>query len=205
MSFRAQSEHNSNNKTNNIVGASVEVSSGVHSVKKNEFRTSEASSRYSSMAPSDEFKSFWGNNVENAWFEGKKRISPFLIFVFILILLNLYLCTRLIFAPGEIQQLLSGQSQADVVDASKISNISSYDDEKAINLSTYETRTSTEKSENEDSSSENSSRKKKSNSRDEDADETLNDNEDTMSTADRADRNESNESNSSSTRRRRAR
>jgi hypothetical protein len=61
----------------------------------------------SSIAPSDEFRAFWGNNVDASWFEGRKLISPFVIFIILLTGLTIYLSSKLLFSPGEIEQMFS--------------------------------------------------------------------------------------------------
>lgn len=60
-----------------------------------------------SIAPSDEFRAFWGNNVDAAWFEGRKIVSPFVIFIILLTGLTIYLSSRLLFSPGEIEQIFT--------------------------------------------------------------------------------------------------
>ncbi len=59
----------------------------------------------SPISLSDEFLLFWGNNLDSAWFQGKRKISPFLIVIFLLIATILYLCFNLLFSPSEIEQI----------------------------------------------------------------------------------------------------
>lgn len=95
-------------KSNAIVSASVTkpVSEPSNTIKKNaEIKAN--INKNSSLAPSDEFRTFWGNNVDPMWFEGRRFGSPFILFIIILIFLIFYLCTNLLFSPGEIQQIFS--------------------------------------------------------------------------------------------------
>lgn len=69
----------------------------------------------SSMAPSDEFLAFWGDNVDPSWFEGKRFLSPFVIVIVLLAILTFYLCGRLLFSPGEVEQIFfESAAQADM-------------------------------------------------------------------------------------------
>ncbi len=96
-------------KSNAIVGASVTkpVSEPNNGAIKKTAETKIAALKSSSLAPSDEFRTFWGNNVDPMWFEGRRFGSPFLLFIVILICLIFYLCSNLLFSPGEIQQIFS--------------------------------------------------------------------------------------------------
>jgi len=72
-------------------------------------KKSEKNQNYKNSSPisvSDEFLLFWGNNLDSSWFEGKSKISPFLIIILLLIGTILYLCSSLLFSPSEIEQAL---------------------------------------------------------------------------------------------------
>ncbi|MDX1920748.1 MAG: hypothetical protein SFU25_08465 [Candidatus Caenarcaniphilales bacterium] len=135
MSFKSASNPNnksssSNNKASQIVGASLSNVAG--SQVKRSYETKDGQ-KLSSIAPSDEFRAFWGNNVDPSWFEGKRPLSPFLIFIAVLIILNLYLCSRLIFAPGEFQQMFTSMTSPEELEStSKISKLQTFEDEKYI-------------------------------------------------------------------------
>ncbi len=91
-------------KSNQIVGASL-GSRGVSTPKKAvDIKTVPGAS---SIGPSDEFRTFWGNNVDASWFEGRRFVSPFVIFIVLLALLTFYLSGRLLFSPGEFEQIFT--------------------------------------------------------------------------------------------------
>jgi hypothetical protein len=102
-------------QSNQIVGASVgsgngESNTGIKSVTDNKSPLGKSSS----IAPSEEFRNFWGSNVEPAWFEGQKFVSPFVIFVVLLTFLTLYLSSRLLFSPGEFEQIFFENSSSKI-------------------------------------------------------------------------------------------
>lgn len=134
MSFKPASSPNNkpiSNKSPQIVGANLADPSSAQI--KRSYETKE-NQKLSSIAPSDEFRAFWGNNVDPSWFEGKKPMSPFLIFIGVLVILNLYLCTKLIFAPGEFQQLfMTLSSSEEISDApANTSKLQTFDEEKIM-------------------------------------------------------------------------
>ncbi|MDJ0626277.1 MAG: hypothetical protein QNJ31_07935 [Candidatus Caenarcaniphilales bacterium] len=120
------------NKTGQIVGASLSNNSSNGKQKKS--LNKDSSQKISSIAPSEEFKVFWGNNVDASWFEGKRIVSPFIIFITFLVILSIYLCINLLFAPGELREVFTSPSSdydMSVLD-SKISNLQTVDDEKML-------------------------------------------------------------------------
>ncbi len=59
------------------------------------------------LGQSEEFKIFWGDHLEAHWFEKKTFISPFIIVLALTSFLTIYLSVRLLFSPGEFEQLFS--------------------------------------------------------------------------------------------------
>lgn len=134
MSFKPASSPNnkpSTNKAPQIVGANL---SDPNTAQIKRSYESKENQKLSSIAPSDEFRAFWGNNVDPSWFEGKKPMSPFLIFIGVLVVLNLYLCTKLIFAPGEFQQFFTTLSSSEEINEApaKTSKLQTFDEEKIM-------------------------------------------------------------------------
>jgi len=93
---------------NQIVGATV---SSIPSEQARNTNNKKNNQRSSVIAPSDEFLAFWGENVDPSWFEGRKMISPFMVIIIFLTALTFYLCGRLLFAPGEIEQILFSKEE----------------------------------------------------------------------------------------------
>ena len=58
-----------------------------------------------SFTPSEEFRAFWGNELDPTWFSTKRSVSPFLIVLLLLTFLTFYLCSDLLFTPSEIFDL----------------------------------------------------------------------------------------------------
>lgn len=135
MSFGSASKYNSRqptNKSGQIVGASFPSKSAEGAKVKS--TSAKQNQKASSIAPSEEFRVFWGNNVDPSWFEGKRPVSPFIIFISLLVILNIYLCSNLLFSPGEIQEIFTAPDtdyESSQIDQ-RLSGLQTIDDEKML-------------------------------------------------------------------------
>ncbi|MDX1917667.1 MAG: hypothetical protein SFT81_00785 [Candidatus Caenarcaniphilales bacterium] len=95
-----------------IVGAPINAGTSrkILSADSEELKKSNSKPAFSapgSVAPSEEFKVFWGDNIDPIWFQGKRYFSPFMLIIALLILLSLYLCSTILFSPVEIEEFMN--------------------------------------------------------------------------------------------------
>ena len=93
------------NVTKQIVAAHLQKNDNTAGNNKSIIDKDPLIGKNSSISLSDEFLLFWGNNLDSAWFQGKRKVSPFLIVIFLLVATILYLCFNLLFSPSEIEQI----------------------------------------------------------------------------------------------------
>jgi len=91
--------------TKQIVAAHLQKNDSIDRNNKSAVERGSVIGKTSPISLSDEFLLFWGNNLDSAWFQGKRKISPFLIVIFLLVVTILYLCFNLLFSPSEIEQI----------------------------------------------------------------------------------------------------
>jgi hypothetical protein len=107
-------------RTAEIVGASSTVQAQQQQYyvqnsaadKKLETKNNQATSF---LGQSEEFKIFWGDHLEAHWFEKKTFISPFIIVLALTSFLTIYLSIRLLFSPGEFEQLFTNVPETTIV------------------------------------------------------------------------------------------